>query len=153
MELCITNRFSNAATIAATGFMTNCVDTLIASGPNEDNQLDPLGAYINLGTIAVGAGVTYQAQVITDSNVNGVTTPVVVADTGTMIATSAPLLDARLNNPNLFLAIDWSLVTQRYIMVKLTLAGGGVSFGFNGAWLVKKSDVPANVNIPANYSF
>ena len=151
MELCLTTQLSAAATLTATGFTAYTYDTLLTGGqPNNENVIDPIGAYIPFASVPFygSANETYQWQIINDSATNGTTSPTVVADTGTMNGN-----DNRLLNPDIFLAIDWSLVNQRYLMLKLTVAGNNPSTAISGAWIVSKSAVPASITVPANYTW
>lgn len=138
-------QFSAATTLTSTGFLTNCIDQLIATAHME-NELDSVGLLVVLnGAPAVNGTQTYQFQVISDSAANGTTTPLVVADTGTMGPT-----DIRLTQDKIFLEIGQKLLTQEFICVKFTGANTP-SMPISGAWLTRKSAVQNFQPYPLNY--
>jgi len=148
MEVNVKDRFSLAATVAASGFLADAVDLIQAGSPNSENQLDPIGVIIALGTVKQSVGnETYKVECINDVDSSGTNTPATVGSTGTITAN-----DKRLNVPFIFVPIAWNLVLLEYLTVYVTLGGTSPSFGISGAWLGKQSDVPAAVLVAANYT-
>jgi hypothetical protein len=92
---------------------------------------------------------TYRIQVQQSTDAAAQTAVLTVADTGAMAITDTRLV----NNTGLFLAIDWNLVTEKYLSVLVTLAGNGTpSISILLATLCQRSEVPAFTTVAANYN-
>jgi len=114
-----------------------------------EDSLNPVGLFVQWSAITLAGTNSYQFQVQQSSDNAGQNNVLTVADTGTMTITDPRLV----NNTELFLAIDWNLVTQPYLTVKVTLAGNGTpSISILMASLMNTSDVPRFTTVAANYT-
>ena len=96
-------------------------------------------AYNHVGT------ETYQFQVINDSATNGTTSPVVVADTGTMQNT-----DTRITGGSLFLPIPPFMLTKEYVFGKFI--GANTPSWTGGAWIMTQAQYQQWIAEPENFT-
>ena len=120
------------------------------AGSHVEDSLDPVGLFVKWSAITASGTNSYRFQVQQSSDNAGQSAVLTVADTGVMTAVTDPRL---LNVDQLFLAIDWSLVTQKYLTVLLTLAGNGTpSISILMADLRNASEVSHPTAVAANYT-
>ena len=142
-------QINTAATLTSTAgvIMTNVLNQSTVYG-HVENQGDAVGLFIPFSAVTISGSQTYQFQVISDSNVNLTTTPIVVADTGVMTTT-----DGRLTGPQsyIFLAIQFGVILQQYVGAKYSFANSP-SITIGGAWLTSWSTVQNFFGYPNNYT-
>jgi hypothetical protein len=119
------------------------------AGSHVEDSLDPVGLFVKWSAVTLAGSNTYRFQVQQSSDNAGQSAVLTVADTGAMAITDPRLV----NVDQLFLAIDWSLVTQKYLTVLLTLAGNGTpSISILMADLRNASEVSHPTAVAANYT-
>lgn len=157
MRVNIANQFQQPTTASAVTPVTATAQLpLTVTRPNAtthpEDSLNPVGVFIQWSAITLAGTNSYQVQVQQSSDNAGQNNVLTVADTGTLLSTS-PLLLAP--NTSLFLRIDWNLVTQQYLTVKITLAGNSTpSWSILMASLMNLNDVPSGLGtmVVANYT-
>jgi hypothetical protein len=140
--------------LGASATLTSTAGVLFANPLNQssiyahvENQLDQVGLFIPFSAVSLGGTQTYQFQVISDSNINLTTTPIIVADTGAMGVT-----DGRLTNVSyVWLPITFGTIIQQYVGAKYTFANTP-SMTIGGAWLAPLSAIQNFFGYPNNYT-
>lgn len=136
--------------LTSTAQLAQTVQRPSATSHPED-VLDPVGLFILWSAIALAGNNTYRFQLQQSSDNAGQTAVLTVADTGVMAITDPRLV----NNAQLFLPVDWNLVTQKYLTVLVTLTGTSTpSISILMASLMRKSEVPSGLGtvVAANYT-
>jgi len=142
--------------VGAAATLTSTVGVLFANTLNQsvvnghvENQLDQVGLFIPFSAVTLTGGSTYQFQVITDSNVNLVTSPIIVADTGVMTATDSRLTDGM---GYIWLPIPFGTVIKQFLGAEYLFATGAPSMTIGGAWLTSVSAIQNFFGYPNNYT-
>ncbi len=154
MEANIQNCFATPTTSTAVTPITSTTSLAYSvyrpsATTHPEDALNPVGLFVSWSAITLAGTNSYRFQVIESSDNAGQTGALTVADTGVMAITDPRLV----TQSQLFLAIDWNLVTLQYLSVVLTLAGNGTpSISILIADLRRITDVPHATTVAANYT-
>lgn len=139
----------NATNLTATATSTNSIDQQVATRHAENGEEIGFGIFVT--ALTKGSTDTYEFQVINDSNANLTTSPIVVADTGTMQNNDARIDSTQAGFLNgLFLSISPALLTKEWVGLKFI--GANTPNITVSAWLMNRNEWTQLTTQPANYT-